>query len=57
MSSISKAGVWIDCKQLLPETYKLVNYLNNADKIRIGDRLIQLNNRLKIDYIHQKITA
>lgn len=43
MSSISKAGVWIDCKQLLPETYQLVNYLNNADKIRIGDRLIQLN--------------
>lgn len=43
MSSISKAGVWIDCKQLLSETYKLVGYLNNADKVRIGDKLLQYN--------------
>ncbi len=43
MSSISKAGVWIDCKQLLPETYKLVNFFNNADKVRIGDKLIDYN--------------
>src|SRR5574344_566744 len=43
MASISKQGIWIDCKSLLPLTYQLNNHLANKDRILVGDRLIKAN--------------
>ena len=41
--SVSKQGVWIDCKALLFLTYQLNNVLSNKDRILFGDKLIQSN--------------
>lgn len=43
MTSISRQGIWIDCKALLPLTYQLISHLTNKDRILIGDRLVRIN--------------
>lgn len=43
MAAISSQGIWIDCKQLMQLTYKLLNHLSNKDRILIGDRLMKAN--------------
>src|SRR5574344_766928 len=43
MSSISRQGIWIDCKALLSLTYQLLNHLTNKDRILIGDRMMKSN--------------
>lgn len=43
MSSISKAGIFIDVKQLLAFTYRMKKAMNVADRIDYGDRLVRLN--------------
>lgn len=43
MGRISNAGIWIDCKQLLNETYRISNQLTNRDRLLFGDKLIQFN--------------
>ena len=43
MSAIGNASIWIDCKQLLPQTYSLVNEMTNKDRLLIGDRLVEYN--------------
>ena len=43
MTSISRQGIWIDCKALLPLTYQLISHLTNKDRILIGDRLVKIN--------------
>lgn len=43
MSSISKAGIFIDIKQLLGFTDQMVGYMTAVDRKRYGDRLVQYN--------------
>lgn len=43
MSSISKAGIFIDIKQLLEFTYRMKNAMSNADRINFGDQLVRFN--------------
>ena len=43
MSSISKAGIFIDVKQLLVFTYHMVKEMSNADRKIFGDKLIGYN--------------
>ena len=44
------AGVWIDCKQLLPHTKRLVELFNDFDRDVIGKELISLNIALIRDF-------
>ena len=37
------AGIWIDCKQLLPHTRRLVASLNEFDRDVVGKELMRLN--------------
>lgn len=41
--SISKQGIWIDCKALLPLSYQLNNVLSNKDRLILGDKLVEAN--------------
>lgn len=41
--SISKQGIWIDCKALLPLSYQLNNVLSNKDRLIVGDKLVKSN--------------
>lgn len=43
MSSISKAGIFIDVKQLLEFTYRMNKEMSVADRRDYGSRLIQYN--------------
>ena len=43
MSSISKAGIFIDIKQLLEFTYRFASDMSNADRKRFGDMLVKYN--------------
>ena len=43
MSSKSKAGIYVDVKELLVFTYRMHNEMSNADKRNFGDKLISLN--------------
>lgn len=43
MSSISKAGIFIDVKQLLEFTYRMNNEMSVADRRDFGSRLIHYN--------------
>jgi len=43
MSSISKAGIFIDVKQLLELTYRMNKEMSVADRRDYGSRLIQYN--------------
>lgn len=43
MSSISKAGIFIDVKQLLVFTQRMKEAMNVADRINYGDRLVGYN--------------
>lgn len=43
MSSISKAGIFIDVKQLLEFTYRMNKEMSVADRRDYGSRLIQCN--------------
>lgn len=43
MSSISKAGIFIDVKQLLEFTDQMVYAMNNDDRKKYGDKLVQYN--------------
>lgn len=43
MSTISKAGIFIDVKQLLEFTYRMNKEMNVADRRDFGSRLIQYN--------------
>ena len=43
MSSISKAGIFIDVKQLLEFTYRMNNEMSVADRRDFGSRLIRYN--------------
>ena len=43
MSSISKAGIFIDVKQLLDFTYRMNKEMSVADRRDFGSRLIQYN--------------
>ena len=43
MSSISKAGIFIDVKQLLEFTYRMNKEMSGADRRDYGSRLIQYN--------------
>ncbi len=43
MSSISKAGIFIDVKNLLQFTHKMKLEMNNADRKDYGSRLVQFN--------------
>lgn len=43
MGKISTAGIWVDCKQLLKETDRLVNQLSSKDNERYGIALIRSN--------------
>lgn len=43
MSSKSKAGIYVDVKELLVFTYRMHNEMSNADKRNFGDKLIRLN--------------
>ena len=60
MSAIGNASIWIDCKQLLPQTYSLVNEMTNKDRLLIGDRLVEYNidtrKDIQKDYKHLKIS-
>ena len=37
------AGIWIDCKQLLEHTRRLVSFLSDFDREVIGKELLRLN--------------
>ncbi len=37
------AGIWVDCKQLLSHTKRLVGTFNDQDRAVIGKELIELN--------------
>ena len=41
--SISKQGIWIDCKALLPLSYQLNNVLSNKDRLIVEDKLVKSN--------------
>lgn len=43
MSSISKAGIFTDIKQLLEFTDLMTKEMCNADRVRYGDRLVAYN--------------
>ena len=43
MSSISKAGIFIDVKQLLEFTHRMVKEMDNADRKNYGDALVRYN--------------
>ena len=43
MSSISKAGIFIDVKQLLTFTYLMNKEMSNADRRDFGSMLIKYN--------------
>jgi len=43
MSSISKAGIFIDIKQLLEFTHRMNKEMCNADRVNYGDRLVRYN--------------
>lgn len=43
MSSISKAGIFIDVKALLEYTDRMVSEMTVADRNRYGDELVRLN--------------
>ena len=43
MSSISKAGIFVDCKQLLEFTYRMNKEMSNADRRDFGCQLIRYN--------------
>ncbi|MCR5071957.1 MAG: hypothetical protein K6A62_08535 [Bacteroidales bacterium] len=43
MSSISKAGIFIDVKQLLEFTNRMVNEMSNADRMKYGNDLVRYN--------------
>ena len=43
MSSISKAGIFIDVKQLLEFTHRMVKEMDNADRRNYGDALVRFN--------------
>lgn len=43
MSTISKAGIFIDVKQLLEFTYRMNKEMSVADRRDFGSRLIQYN--------------
>lgn len=43
MSSISKAGIFIDVKQLLEFTHRIVKEMDNADRRNYGDALVRYN--------------
>ena len=43
MSSISKAGIFVDVKQLLEFTDRMKNEMSNADRVNYGDKLVQYN--------------
>ena len=43
MSSISKAGIFVDVKQLLEFTYRMTKEMSNADRKLFGDKLVEYN--------------
>lgn len=43
MSSISKAGIFVDVKQLLEFTHRMVKEMDNADRRNYGDALVRYN--------------
>lgn len=50
MSSISKAGIFIDVKDLLEYTDRMIYEMSNADRIHYGDELIRLNLAMIADF-------
>jgi len=43
MSAISKAGIFIDIKQLLEFTYRMKKEMSNTDRKDFGDALVKFN--------------
>lgn len=57
MSSISKAGIFIDVKQLLEFTHRMVKEMDNADRRNYGDALDAVQRPcFAKDYDNYKIT-
>lgn len=50
MSSISKAGIFIDIKDLLEYTDGMVKEMKNADRVNYGDELKRLNIAMIVDF-------
>lgn len=50
MSSISKAGIFIDIKDLLEYTDRMTKEMENADRVKYGDELVRLNLAMISDF-------
>ena len=50
MSSISKAGIFIDVKDLLEYTDRMTKEMENADRVVYGDELKRLNLAMIADF-------
>lgn len=50
MSSISKAGIFIDVKALFEYTDRMVKEMENADRVTYGDELKRLNLAMIADF-------